>query len=124
MKIMIYLSVLAIIVFLYIQNILFLLVTSNSMQPEIVKSDIIVTCKSEYSQNSIVTFRQRDRLVTHRLVDATSMVTKGDSNVERDPHRIYKDQIVGKVCAVIPSGKLIKIIQATITHLNREEVIR
>ncbi len=96
MKTIIYLSVLAIIAFLYVRDVKLLFVTSNSMAPTMVAGDVIITCKSPYSDGSIITFRQRDVLVTHRLVSKGRMRTKGDSNLYEDPLKLYKEQIVGK----------------------------
>ncbi|MBP9798427.1 signal peptidase I [Candidatus Woesebacteria bacterium] len=122
MKTIIYLSVLAIIAFLYVRDVKLLFVTSNSMAPTIVAGDVIITCKSPYSDGSIITFRQRDVLVTHRLVSKGRMRTKGDSNLYEDPLKLYKEQIVGKACVIVPSGKILKITHELVTHYTRKGV--
>ncbi len=122
MKISIYLLILAILLLLYIQNVRFLLVTSNSMQPMIVIGDIIVTCKSRYLEGMIITFWQSGTLVTHRLVNTQPLTTKGDSNNHNDPHALSEESIIGKVCTVIPTGKLLLLSRSLLHTFNRKEV--
>lgn len=92
------------------------------MAPTIVAGDVIITCKGHYSNGSIITFRQRDALVTHRLVDIQHMRTKGDSNEYNDPARIYTEQIIGKTCFIVPSGKFLTITHELVTYYLRKEV--
>lgn len=122
MKTIIYLSVLAIIAFLYVRDVKLLLVTSNSMAPTIMAGDVIITCKGPYSDGSIITFRQRHTLVTHRLISKGRMRTKGDSNLYEDPLKIDKEQIVGKACVIVPSGKILMITHELVTRYTRKEV--
>lgn len=83
-------------------------VVSGSMEPTILKGDIIVinTKDKDYKENDIITFRGKEgEFVTHRIIeiDDKTMITKGDNNnSEDDP--IKTSSIVGKYVTKINGG--------------------
>ncbi len=87
-------------------------VVSGSMEPTILKGDIIIinTKEKNYKANDIITFRGKEgEFVTHRIksIDNKTMITKGDNNnTEDDP--IMMDSIVGKyVTKINGAGKIL-----------------
>lgn len=85
----------------------FLVVISGSMEPEIKKGELIVIKdNSKYLIGDIITYKENDLLVTHRIVEIPKenfYITKGDSNNTEDLE-ISKDKIIGKV--IFHSSKL------------------
>lgn len=83
-------------------------VVSGSMEPTILKGDMIVinTKNKNYKENDIITFRGKEgEFVTHRImsIDEDMMITKGDNNnTEDDP--ISTKSIVGKYVTKINGG--------------------
>lgn len=83
-------------------------VVSGSMEPTILKGDIIIinTKDKDYKENDIITFRGKEgEFVTHRIleIDDKTMITKGDNNnSEDDP--IKTSSIVGKYVTKINGG--------------------
>lgn len=83
-------------------------VVSGSMEPTIMKGDLIIidtNCK-EYHDNDIITFRDiNDAFVTHRILSIDNekniMVTKGDANDSKD-EAMSTTAIVGKYVLKIP----------------------
>lgn len=84
------------------------LVQSGSMEPAIMTGDIVVIQnQGSYAINDVVTFREADRLVTHRIISVekeggVKYSTKGDANRSSDKSVIGDEQIIGKVALVIP----------------------
>ena len=83
-------------------------VVSGSMEPTILKGDIIIinTKDKDYKENDIITFRGKEgEFVTHRIIKINdkTMITKGDNNnSEDDP--IKTSSIVGKYVTKINGG--------------------
>ncbi len=79
-------------------------VQSGSMEPEISKGDwIIVKKTNDYELNDIVTFKENEDFITHRIIKKydDTYITKGDSNNTEDDE-INNSQIIGEVSGVIP----------------------
>ena len=80
-------------------------VQSGSMSPAIEKGDwIVVKYSNDIELGDIVTFREGDNYITHRVVSAYGDVytTRGDANSSKDDP-IVKEQIVGKVTKILPA---------------------
>ncbi len=86
-----------------------LLVQSGSMEPTIMTGDIIVIQDhNQYNKNDVVTFKDSDRIVTHRIIEEDGegsdriFQTKGDANRSADEARIRQNDILGEVIFTIP----------------------
>jgi signal peptidase len=96
-----------------------LVVQSGSMLPEIKTGSIVLSIPRPYYQvNEIITFQQKDQLVTHRLIEVTQregqtwFQTKGDANDAADLEKVRPDQVVGKVVFSISGiGYVINLIK-------------
>lgn len=78
---------------------------SNSMAPEITTDDLIlVKITKDIKEGDIITYREDDNLITHRVVSINGNIytTKGDANNENDK-TITENQIVGKVIKIFPN---------------------
>ena len=66
-------------------------VYSGSMEPEI-------------QTGAVVTFRNRDTVITHRVVKKQNgtWITKGDANKTADPVPVEESQIIGRVVFCLP----------------------
>lgn len=97
------------------------IIVSPSMQDTIAINDmIIIQQKKEYRKNDIITFKDGQEYITHRIVDiqGDKFVTKGDNNNTADITPIDAYQIVGKVVLVIPkAGKIISFLRTPIGML-------
>lgn len=90
-------------------------IISGSMEPTInVKDLIIVSETDKIKENDIITYRDNDDFITHRVINIEGDVitTKGDSNNSTD-NKIKKDEIIGKVLFTIPKGGIIRDILVT-----------
>lgn len=79
-------------------------VETGSMADTInIKDIVVVKLTKDVSPNDIITYLQKDVLITHRIVKITDnyIVTKGDANNSLD-NPITKDEIIGKVIYIIP----------------------
>lgn len=83
-------------------------ISSNSMQPNIKKGDlIIVDTNSKISNNDIITYKPTStssEFVTHRIKEFlpnNKIQTKGDNNSIADPYQIEPKNIEGKVISKI-----------------------
>lgn len=78
-------------------------VVTGSMEDTIKINDVvIVKLTKDVNENDIITYRDEDSFVTHRIIerDGNTLVTKGDANnSEDDP--ISLDSVVGKVVFII-----------------------
>lgn len=86
-----------------------LLVQSGSMEPTIMTGDIIVIQEhNQYNTNDVVTFKDSDRIVTHRIIEEEGSAserafqTKGDANRSADEARIKHSDILGEVIFTVP----------------------
>ena len=78
-------------------------IISGSMSPTIEKGDmILVKLDTVYKVGDIVSFKDNDSIITHRIVEINDnyYVTKGDANNTLD-NPINKDQIIGKTVKTI-----------------------
>lgn len=64
---------------------------------------ILVEITKDVKVDDIITFKQDDDLITHRVmeINGEKLVTKGDANNTED-EEITKDAIIGKVISVYP----------------------
>lgn len=78
----------------------FLVVITESMEPEIKSGDfIMISDKERYKVGDIVTYvDEEDMLVTHRIIemDQNTFIAKGDNNNISD-ERVSTNRILGKV---------------------------
>lgn len=86
-------------------------IETGSMSPTLEIEDIIIVKieNENIEKNDIVTFKQDNNFITHRVVkiENNKFFTKGDNNpTEDDP--IEKNDIFGKVKIVIPEVKIWK----------------
>lgn len=103
-------------------------IVSESMEPTFFKDDLVVVKKIELSnlqKGDIITFRQEDRIISHRIVKIIiekgkiKFITKGDNNEVQDKESIEINNIYGKVVFSIPKiGKLIHYIQNSRGFIN------
>ncbi|MDO8269572.1 MAG: signal peptidase I [Candidatus Levybacteria bacterium] len=85
----------------------------DSMFPLLRDGDVVSIKKTIYSQikvNDIVCFRQKNNLVTHRVVykTATYIIAKGDNNPFSDG-KVRPDKILGRVNAIKRDGQSLNI---------------
>lgn len=76
---------------------------TGSMSPTIEIGDVIVIkIGDEIKENDIITYKQDDVLITHRIeqIDGDTIITKGDFNNTFD-EPIKRNQVIGKVVHVI-----------------------
>ena len=72
---------------------------SGSMEPYLKVNSLIITKEeSDYQINDIVTFKENNYYITHRIIEIKNnlITTKGDNNNTKDTP-IEKNKIVGKV---------------------------
>lgn len=96
-------------------------IVSESMEPTFYKDDLAVvkSCNTEeLKEGDIITFKQEDRVISHRIEDITKekgevkFITKGDNNEVEDKEPVDMKNIYGKVVFVIPKvGKIVNYIQ-------------
>ena len=85
-------------------------VQTGSMSKAIEAGDMIVVKKeNDIEINDIITFKQGNDFVTHRVVEIynDTLVTRGDANNTKDDP-ITKSQVVGKVVKVLPGFGIIR----------------
>ena len=98
-------------------------IVSESMEPTFYKDDLVIVqkCKiKELKRGDIITFRQNDRIISHRIFGITKdkeevkFITKGDNNEVYDKDFVSMQDIYGKVLVSIPKlGKFVRYIQNT-----------
>ena len=79
-------------------------VSPGSMAKTINVYDVIlVKITKDVNENDIVTYKNEDELITHRImeINGDKIITKGDANNTED-REITKDAIIGKVISVYP----------------------
>ena len=77
------------------------IISSNSMEPYILKGDtvLIVYCEL-YEVGDVIAYVHWEKSITiHRIVrkDNNRIYTKGDNNLTEDDYHITKENIIGKV---------------------------
>lgn len=89
----------------------FFQIETGSMSDAIEIEDIIIIKlgNENINKDDIITFRQDNNLVTHRVVriEDDKIITKGDNNTSEDKP-IKKEDILGKVEVIIPDVKIWK----------------
>jgi len=95
------------------------IVKSGSMEPAIHTGDIVFTRPLIYlndlTPGTVITFKEGDILVTHRIVSVTGdrIITKGDANEDADPRTRLKSDIQGIYFSRIPYlGKIQELSQS------------
>jgi len=82
------------------------IVISGSMEPELSVNDLIIIKGQEsYDIGDIITYRNGNNYVTHRIVENldTGFITKGDANNVADLGVVEESNILGKTVFVIPN---------------------
>lgn len=82
-------------------------VLSGSMEPTIQPGDVVFIKhknKSTIELNDIVTFREDNKIITHRVIDdcEKGFITKGDNNNVADSTILEPENILGKVVLTVP----------------------
>lgn len=81
-------------------------VLSGSMEPGIRTGGLVFTDtrRRDPQTGDIITYRQRDVRITHRVVrrEGTVLITKGDANEGEDPLPVEAEQVLGTVIFSIP----------------------
>lgn len=83
-------------------------VSTGSMAKTINVYDVIlVKITKDVNENDIVTYKNEDELITHRImeINGDKIITKGDANNTEDKE-ITKDAIIGKVISVYPRVRI------------------
>ena len=103
-------------------------IISESMEPTFYKDDLVIVKKSkitELKKGDIITFKQADRIISHRILNITKdkdevkFITKGDNNDIQDKDYVEMDNVYGKVIFDIPKlGKVIAYIQNVRGFIN------
>lgn len=94
-------------------------ITSGSMRPKIpMGSLILIKPQNSYVVGDVVTFRDGQRLVTHRIfaeLPDSRFQTRGDANTAADRLAITKEQILGQMVISIPRlGRLLMLLQTKV----------
>ncbi|MBD3366115.1 signal peptidase I [candidate division WWE3 bacterium] len=86
-----------------------LLVQTSSMEPTIPKATIILVDKTApYKKGDVITFKIKDSLVTHRLIQTKTtennrfLTTKGDANNYIDKIPLTSKDVLGRVIFTFP----------------------
>lgn len=90
-------------------------IATGSMEPTLnVKDIIIVKITKDVKENDIVTYKENDDLITHRVISVgeNTIVTKGDANNSEDVN-VKKENIVGKLACTIHKGGMLRDIFIT-----------
>ncbi len=77
----------------------FFKVATGSMEPNISENDIIIVKDNgEYKVDDVITYKENDSYITHRIIaiNSDNIITKGDANNTNDD-AINKDQVLGVV---------------------------
>ena len=103
-------------------------IVSESMEPTLEINDVVIVQKCEPTQlqkGDIITFKQDERTISHRIVDITKInntikfETKGDNNEISDSDLVESGQVYGKVLFRVKRiGKAISYIQNARGFIN------
>ena len=97
-------------------------VLSGSMKPKIQPGDVVVITNKKNNDlkiNDIITFKEDNDIVTHRIVDIkdNGYVTKGDNNNSIDYDIVPFDNVIGKVLFHIPKiGYVIEFLSRPLVY--------
>lgn len=97
------------------------IITTNSMEPSISSGDVVIVKKYDEKQikvGDIITYKQKEELITHRVVDIKEneherrFITKGDNNNIEDTEGTNYNNIKGTIIVTIPYlGNIIRILE-------------
>lgn len=92
------------------------IVVSGSMSGTIEVDDmVIIHRRDSYSWGDIITYKDGENLVTHRIVEIFedgSYITKGDANNTADSEPVPFDSVIGRVALTIPKiGRFISALR-------------
>lgn len=103
-------------------------IISESMEPTFYKDDLAIVKKCKISDlqiGDIITFKQENRVISHRIVKSTDekgdvrFITKGDNNEVQDKDLVENKNIYGKVLCTVPKlGKAVHYIQNVRGFIN------
>ena len=103
-------------------------IVSESMEPIFYKDDLAIVQKSkleELKKGDVITFKQEDRIISHRIYDITKekgkvkFITKGDNNEVQDVKLVEFQDVYGKVLFTIPKlGKVVHYVQNSRGFIN------
>lgn len=103
-------------------------IVSESMEPTLNKNDLVLVQKcelSELQEGDIITFKQDDRTISHRIIDITKekgdfqFKTKGDNNEIADPDKVESGQVYGQVLFRVKGiGNIVSYIQNVRVFIN------
>ena len=103
-------------------------IISESMEPTFYKDDLalVKSCNmEELKKGDIITFKQEDRIISHRISEIIEekgkkqFITKGDNNEVEDIEPVDVQNIYGKGVLVIPKiGKIVNYIQNARGFIN------
>lgn len=100
-------------------------IVSGSMEPELNIGDIVIAKEVEADElqiGDIISFRQGQSIITHRIVainqedEKTTYTTKGDNNNTEDTNLVEINLIEGKMIKKVPKiGKISMLLKGKIT---------
>ena len=103
------------------------IITTDSMKPSINQGDVSIVRKTNEDNiktGDVITFKQGDKVITHRITNIESQdgkklyTTKGDNNNIEDDEKIEYSQIEGKNVLTIPKlGYIINVLENQIVFL-------
>ena len=103
-------------------------IVSESMEPTLNKNDLVLVQRCEIGElqkGDIITFKQDNRTISHRIIDitkektTTKFKTKGDNNEIADTDKVEQHQIYGKVLFRIKGiGHVVSYIQNARGFIN------
>lgn len=82
-----------------------MLVTTGSMEPDLPAGSLVVAhAQSDYRVGDVISFRQGDAVVTHRVIGQTpqGFRTAGDANNTPDRETVPLDAVLGRVVVCLP----------------------
>lgn len=103
------------------------IITTDSMKPSINVEDVSIVMKTKEDKietGDVITFKQGDKVITHRITNIEEQdgkklyTTKGDNNNIEDNDKIEYSQIEGKNVLTIPKlGYLINALENQVVFL-------
>ena len=103
------------------------IITTDSMAPSINRYDVSIvknTKEEKLAEGDVITFKQGNKVITHRITNIeeqdtkTIYTTKGDNNNLEDSEKIEYNQIEGKNVLTIPKlGYIINTLENQVVFL-------